>query len=77
MITETSPGKLTNLQLELLKLFSYQISEQDLLNVKDLLAQYFANKATQEMDDFWETQHLDETTMDQWLAEHHRTPYAS
>lgn len=77
MGTEVSPGKLTNLQLELLKLFSYHLSEQDLLNVKDLLARYFANKATQEMDDFWETCHLDETTMDQWLEEHHRAPYPS
>ncbi len=77
MMTEVSPGKLTNLQLELLKVFSYQISEQDLLNVKDLLAQYFSNKATQEMDDFWETQHLDNPAMDEWLDEHRRTPYAS
>ncbi len=77
MKTEFSPGKLTNLQLELLKVFSYQVSEQDLLNVKDLLAQYFANKATQEMDDFWETHHLNDATMDEWLEEHHRTPYAS
>ena len=77
MITEVSPGKLTNLQLELLKLFSYQISEQDLLNVKDLLARYFAKKATQEMNTFWESHHLDETTMEQWLEEHHRTLYAS
>lgn len=77
MMTEVSPGKLTNLQLELLKLFSYQISEQDLLNVKDLLARYFANQATQEMNTFWETHHLDEATMDAWLEEHHRTPYVS
>lgn len=36
MIKEVLPGKLTNLQLELLKLFSYELSEQDLLDVKDL-----------------------------------------
>ena len=77
MLTEDSPGKLTNLQLELLKLFSYQISEEDLLNMKDLLARYFANKATQEMETFWETHHLDDSTIDEWLEDHHRTPYSS
>lgn len=77
MMTEVSPGKLTNLQLELLKLFSYQLGEQDLLEVKDLLARYFANKATEDMDAFWESHHLDDSTMDAWLEEHHRTPYSS
>lgn len=77
MVPEVSSSKLTNLQLELLKLFSYQLNEQDLLDVKNLLARYFANKATQEMDNFWETHHLDEATMEEWLEENHRTPYSS
>ena len=37
MATSTVPTKLTNLQLELLKLFSYNLSQQELLDVKDLL----------------------------------------
>lgn len=75
MNTQTSHNKLTNLQLELIKLFSYDLTEQELSDVKDLLARYFANKATEEMDTLWETQKLTDETMDEWLNEHHRTPY--
>ena len=48
------PQKLTNLQLELLKVFSYQLNQQQLTDIKNLLANYFAEQATQEMDKLWE-----------------------
>ena len=75
MKTQTVSNKLTNLQLELIKLFSYDLSERELLDVKDLLARYFANRATEEMDTLWDSQNLTDETMDEWLNEHHRTPY--
>ena len=34
--------KLNNLQLELLKIFSYQLKPQQLTDIKNLLANYFA-----------------------------------
>ncbi len=43
MIAQAQPQKLTELQLELLKIFSYQISQEQLLDIKKLLANYFAN----------------------------------
>lgn len=46
--------KLSNLQLELLKIFSYQLSNQQLLDVRNILAKYFAEQATNEMDKLWE-----------------------
>lgn len=67
-------NRLTNLQLELLKLFSYNLSEKQLKEVKDLLAKYFADKATDEMDKVWEEKGLTNETMDTWLHEHLRTP---
>ncbi len=40
----TTPKKLTNLQLELLKYFSYDVSDKELLDIKQLLSKYFANR---------------------------------
>ena len=67
--------KLTNLQLELLKIFSYQLNQQQLTDIKNLLANYFAEQATQEMDKLWEENNWDNNTMTEWANEHLRTPY--
>jgi hypothetical protein len=68
-------GALTNLQLELLQIFKYEIEEAQLLEIRDLLASYFAEKATQEMDKLWNEQGWSEETMEQWSKEHMRTEY--
>ena len=67
--------KLTNLQLELLKIFSYQLNQQQLTAIKNLLANYFAGQAIQEMDKLWEENNWDNSTMTNWANEHLRTPY--
>jgi hypothetical protein len=41
---------LSNLQQELLKIYGSNISEADLLHIKDYLARYFARKANSEAD---------------------------
>jgi hypothetical protein len=69
--------KLTNLQLELLKVFSYQLNQQQLMDIKNLLAKYFAEQASQEMDKLWEEHNWDVDTMKNWANEHFRTPYES
>ncbi|MCX7068928.1 MAG: hypothetical protein NTW85_14710 [Methylococcales bacterium] len=69
--------KLTNLQLELLKVFSYQLNQQQLTDIKKLLANYFAEQATQEMDKLWEENNWDNNTMTTWANEHLRIPYKS
>lgn len=69
-----SNNRLTNLQLELIKLFNYNLSKKQLLDVRDLLGKYFAAKATQEMDKVWDEKGLTNETMDSWLNEHLRTP---
>jgi len=63
---------LSNLQLELLKLYANNISESQLFEIKLMLANYFAKKASDTMDDIWETQGLTEQTMIEWTYEHHR-----
>ena len=62
--------KLTTLQLELVKLFSYKIAENQVLEIKQLLSTYFANKATEEMDKLWEENNWSEETMKDWSNEH-------
>ncbi|MCB2092765.1 MAG: hypothetical protein KDF58_15065 [Alphaproteobacteria bacterium] len=60
---------LTNLQLELLKLYSMELSEEQLLEVKRLLANYFAERASDEMDRLWEELGWNDETMEQWLSD--------
>lgn len=70
--TSMNTHKLTNLQLELIKLFSYNLDEKQLLEIKYLLVKYFAEKATKEMDKIWKEKGLTNETMDIWLNEHIR-----
>jgi hypothetical protein len=69
------PKKLTNLQLELLRVFSYDLPEGQLLEIRQLLAKYFAQKIDEEMDALWEEKGWNEDTMRAWANEHLRTPY--
>ncbi len=66
---------LTNLQLELLKLFSSPVSNDELLEIKDLLVQYFANKAMDLADEVWEKNEWNEKDEKNFLNDHLRTPY--
>jgi hypothetical protein len=54
MIATEIKSPLTNLQLELLKLFAQEVNEGDLLAIRQLIATYFANKAMDIADAVWE-----------------------
>ncbi|MDO7853021.1 hypothetical protein [Hymenobacter convexus] len=58
---------LTNLQQELLKLYAQQVSETDLLNIRTLIGQYFAQRLTKLADHAWEQQGWTVQTMHDWL----------
>jgi len=62
-------GKLTNVQLELLKLFQYNLPEKQLAEIKNILAKYFANSATAEMDKLWEENNWNNDVMKEWANE--------
>ncbi len=66
---------LTNLQVELLKLFVVELPEEQLMEIRQILAHYFAQKATEEMDKLWEKNGWTNETVDIWLNERMRTPY--
>jgi hypothetical protein len=68
-------GGLTNLQHELLELFSHNLSTKQLLEIKDLLAGYFANNASNEIDKLWDENGRSNETMKTWSKEHMRTKY--
>jgi hypothetical protein len=66
---------LTILQLELLKIFARDIEETDLIEIKKMLVQYFANKAMDLADNVWEKNKWGEQEENKFLQEHNRTPY--
>jgi hypothetical protein len=63
---------LSNLQLELLKLFAYPLPAEQLLEIKVILSRYFAEKATSEMDRLWDENAWNDETMQNWSQEHMR-----
>lgn len=71
---QTKTHSLTNLQLELLKVFSIELEEHQLLDVRDMLTRYFAESAANEMDKLWEERGWTDETMQTWLNESNRTP---
>jgi len=62
-----SQPTLTNLQVELLQLFSLNLPDEELLEIKRLLAKHFADKATDELDRLWDAEGWSNETMDEWL----------
>ena len=69
---QTNGSGLSNLQKELLKLYANDVSESTLLEIKQILAQYFADKATLAMDAFCEENNLKPEDMINWANEHNR-----
>ncbi len=73
MVAVSKP--LSNLQLELLKLYATSIPEHQLQDIKKLLAAYFAEMVDREMESFWQENGLDDSTLDKWKKERLRTTY--
>ena len=60
---------LTNTQLELLRLYSTDLSEEDLQELKDTLANFYAEKSIRLANQVWEEKGLTNEDMDAWLNE--------
>ncbi|TDE18417.1 hypothetical protein [Dyadobacter psychrotolerans] len=69
---QTIPTRLSNLQMELLKLYSYNVSENELKEIQKLLANYFSKKIDTEMDLLWEDNNWSDETIESWKSEHLR-----
>jgi len=59
----------SNIQMELLNLYAMDIEEEDLLKIKNYLAQFFMQKAIDEADKVWEENAYSDELMDKWLNE--------
>lgn len=66
---------LSNLQIELLKVFKYDLSEEQLKEVQQMLAKYFAEKMSDEMDKLFDERNWGEEKIAEWSKEHMRTKY--
>jgi hypothetical protein len=67
---------LSNLQLELLKTFSRPLPENQILEIKEILSDYFAKKVDDEMDKLFEENKWEvNEKVNEWKGEHMRTPY--
>lgn len=60
---------LTNVQLELLKLYATDLSEKDINELRDTLADFYAKKSIQLANQVWEEKGLSNEEMDAWLNE--------
>ena len=64
---------LSNMQKELLKLYATNIPDEELHEIKILLSNHFAGKATKEVDKLWEENNWNKETMNKWANEHNRS----
>ena len=67
------PTRLSNLQMELLKLYPYNVSEKELKDIRSILADYFVGKIDSEMNDLWEKNEWNDQTIEAWKSEHLRS----
>lgn len=60
---------LTNLQLEILKLYSTDMSEEELNELKRYLAENYARKAIREANKIWSEKKFSDSDMEDWINE--------
>lgn len=72
---QTLDRPLSNLQLELLKAFSHQLSDNDLLEIKAMLAAFFAKKSIEEANKVWDQEGWSEEKVEKLLHTKLRTHY--
>jgi hypothetical protein len=58
---------LNNVQMELMKLFSTGLSENDLTDLKKVLAKFYSEKAVSQANEVWDKKGLTDEDMDKWL----------
>ncbi|MEI6410761.1 MAG: hypothetical protein WCR52_15335 [Bacteroidota bacterium] len=68
-ITNQAATKFTPLQLELLKIFSFNPTEEELRDLKNILAQFFAHRFVDKVADIAKTQNITDADLDKWLEE--------
>lgn len=62
-----APQPLSNMQIELLKLYATGISDENLAEIKDVIAKFLFEKAQDKADAIWEEKNYNQNTLDKWL----------
>jgi hypothetical protein len=65
-------GKISNVQMELLKVFREDMPNEQINDIKNLLSNYFMGKALEEFDMLEEKNGWTKETYEQWGNEHFR-----
>lgn len=65
-MTASNP-KLSSLQLELLKTFSFEPTEEELMAVRNFLAGYFAHRFTKQIAEAAEIKGIKDADLEKWL----------
>jgi len=60
---------LSNVQTELLRLYATDLSEDDLHELKQILARFYAERSVKRANQIWDERGLTNDDMLQWLAE--------
>ena len=60
---------LSNVQEELLKLYSADLTPEELEELKTVLGKYYARKASRSADEIWDEKKYTDKTIDEWLNE--------
>jgi hypothetical protein len=63
----TMAAPLSNVQLELLKLFSTNVNTEELIELKTVLANFYAEKAILKSNQIWDEKEFSDELMDNWL----------
>ncbi len=70
MVMQTSLNTpLTSLQLELLRIYSFNPTTEDLQDVKTILAKYFAQKFTDQVNKAVSEKNITDSDLDEWLKD--------
>ena len=64
-----SSRTLSNVQLELIKLYSTNLEYDELMELRKVLANHFAQKAVNGADTLWNQKEMSMDTMETWLNE--------
>jgi hypothetical protein len=67
-----TPSSFSNLQKELLKLYAVNVADEDLLQIRLMIGNYFANKATNAVEDFLAEKNISTSEYNNWQNEHSR-----
>ena len=66
---------LTPFQIQILELTSRVKSAEEMKEIRQMLAVYFAKKVEEEIDKLWDEGKINDEVIEGWKYEHMRTPY--